>query len=332
MRSPYKLLVCAFAFTVFGTGCTHTQLRYNHTRQARTLTGIYEKQVLDNLAMFRQNPNALPFFAVPKAGQAQVTDSGALSASPLNGPVHTTLSLQQLSRSNGGSWQIEPVSDPTKLKLMRCAYRRAIGLDNPNDLCTNCCDMQQDWVGVEKTPDNAQKVCCGCCRIRPLKMEEGKKFLRSPCDKVGNYCGTHIRLCSDKCTQENFTQLVFTILDYAINDSAGPYSKPQMDVEHYHYKKNEKNEYIVDGQGRFVIDSIDRFTADAHSYTVPIEKNEVDDTVDPESIKMMMRNQKKRVIIPRKRSVPSPTSRNLLLEGLIDSQARENLFLPSIRP
>lgn len=82
------------------TGCTHRQLRYDNVMQARTLTTIYEQQVLDNLAMFAQSPDSLPFFAVPGAGSASVTDTGSIAASPLNGPIRTIIGPLSLGRGN----------------------------------------------------------------------------------------------------------------------------------------------------------------------------------------------------------------------------------------
>ena len=153
--------------------------------QAKSLTGIYERQVLDNLAMFSQNPDALPFFAIPKAGSAQVTDSGAISASPLNGPIHTALSLTSLSRGNAETWTLEPVSDPAKLRRMRCAYRRALGYSFKE--CNKCCQLQEDWENKKRsgkrrvlrsmqisTRESVNLQRCSCSQA----MRKGWKLLR----------------------------------------------------------------------------------------------------------------------------------------------------------
>ncbi len=121
MQLRQKSILPLVTLALLSSVCTSTQLRYNHNSQAKSLTSIYEQQVLDNLAMFMKNEDALPFFAVPKAGSADVTDSGALSASPLNGPARTVLSLTSLSRNNKIGWTTTPVTDPAKITLMRCA-------------------------------------------------------------------------------------------------------------------------------------------------------------------------------------------------------------------
>ncbi|MCG8652110.1 MAG: hypothetical protein MI861_19885 [Pirellulales bacterium] len=300
--SQYKIFIPVLIVAVcLSTGCTHTQLRYSHVNQAKTLSGIYEKQVLDNLAMFAGNKNALPFFAVPSSGSATVADSGALSVAPLNGPGHTTLSLSNLSRNTLGSWTMEPVSDPKKLELMRCAYRRAVGLSNPNDVCTNCCTIEHAFSG--KDP------CCNCCTVRKLKFETcSKRLAHNPCEKVGSYCGTHVRVCPE--SYDDFTRLVLTILDYAINDPPAPKPIAQAEVAHYHYKKDGDDNYLVDNEGRFIIDYIDTFTIDAHPFTFT-EDDGTKATVNP--------------VAPNTPSVRrSPM--NQLLQEAIRQQRRDALY------
>lgn len=246
------------------TGCNHVQLRYNQVQQAKTVTGLLERQVLDNLAMFVGNPEALPFMSIPDGGVSRVTDNGGISAGPLNGPAHTVLSLTAFSRSNYGSWTYDPVTDTKRLTRMRCAYRRAIGIMDPNDGCVDCCALEQAWQGKDS---DDMSVCFDCCAIQPIRFEVcGKKLLRDPCEKVGSYCGTYIRVCPE--SYGDFTRLVLKIMEYASNDPAKKSTVPQMDVEHFHYKK-VKGEFITDSSGRFIIEQIDRFQAPAHEYIGP---------------------------------------------------------------
>lgn len=250
MHRSRNFVILLITLATISTGCSHTQLRYNHVNQAKSLTSIYEKQVLDNLAMFADNKEALPFFAVPSGGSATVNDAGALSASPLNGPVHTALSLSSLSRNSGGQWTFLPVTDPDKLRRMRCAYRRAVGMSNPNDVCTNCCTLEQAFKG--KRPSDVT-VCCDCCAARPLKIEiVGKRLAHRPCEKVGSYCGTHIRVCPE--SYDDFTLLVFKIMEYATKDAKGHPKDAEAEIVHFHY----------DAMGR--VDYIDRFKAKAHPF------------------------------------------------------------------
>lgn len=124
-------------------GCTHHQLRLNTVKQAQTLTNIYQQQVLDNLALFSQDPHAVPHFAVPSSGGSDVTDSGRITGSPLI-DFRRVVGLTA-DRSMRESWTMQPVTDPDKLRRMRCAFQRAVGC--PNVMCAKCCDLRKEFVG-----------------------------------------------------------------------------------------------------------------------------------------------------------------------------------------
>jgi len=220
------MVACMTSF--FASGCAHMHLAYDHVRQASVLTSVHEKQVLDNLAMFLDNPEALPFYAMPGTGSAQVTDNGQLSASPLNGPTHTVLGPLALSRNNRLLMASTPVTDPAKLKRMRCAYRRAIGIGDGSDYCIDCCKVTREFFG---TGDDATK-CCDCCSIQPLMIERvSKRIAHKPCEKAGHYCGTYIRVCPE--SYADFTRLVMLIMDYAANSPKAPPAKKTMSVTRY---------------------------------------------------------------------------------------------------
>lgn len=147
-----SLILCSVAVASTLTGCTHRQLRSDHVKQARTLTTIMEQQVLDNLAMFVSNPDALPFFALPAAGSATVTDSGSLAAGPLNG--NTSVGPLGLSRDNQQNWTMAPVTDPDKLTRMRAQYQATLPLLNievGGHAVASECDKTGSWCGCHIT-------------------------------------------------------------------------------------------------------------------------------------------------------------------------------------
>lgn len=260
MKCFYVIVVVFLA--MLNTGCLQSQLRHDHVYQARTLTEIYEQQVLDNLAMFRSNPNATPFFAIPSSGSADVTDSGQIKASPLNGPLHTALELSSLSRTNRGGWTIKPIVEPDRLNLMKCAYRRAVGISFDEDPCLNCCKRMQDWAGKAET-DPCE--CCSCCAIKPIKVKSCPKiFFPRKCAKIGCYCGTKIEVCPQ--SYQEFSHLVMTILEYAINEKGKKKEKPEAEVTHFHYLKDDSGQLLLDSEGRPIVDFVDRFTAEAHPF------------------------------------------------------------------
>jgi len=109
-------------------GCAHHQLRFVTTKQAHTVEDVHTQQVLDNLAKFAANPNAMPHFSWPNAGSSNVN-------STLTGGTGFNFSPQRLTswmfnfggtRAAGQSYTMTPINDPRKLELMRCAYQRAI--------------------------------------------------------------------------------------------------------------------------------------------------------------------------------------------------------------
>ena len=210
----------AVTFVLLATGCAHHRLAHDHVQQARTLTTINEQQVLDNLAMFMDNPNALPYFAIPGAGSAVVTDDGGIDLSTINGPGRSVLGPLDFNRNNRLTWATKPVTDPNRLLRMKCAYRRAIGLCDASDCCVNCSEL----LGHE---------AYDCCGIRRLKIERcstpwvpGRRW-----EKIGRSNGTRIRVCPE--SYADFNRLVMKVMDFAVNDFTA--SKPTMQVQRLFY-------------------------------------------------------------------------------------------------
>jgi hypothetical protein len=110
------------------TGCTATRLRQRTINQASTLTELQYQQVLNNLALFAGNPAALPWHVTLREGTTQITDSGNAGAAVDLGPPAETLPQAFASRTAVAQWGMSPVVDPTMLRLLRFAYRRAVGV------------------------------------------------------------------------------------------------------------------------------------------------------------------------------------------------------------
>lgn len=149
------------------TGCAHHQLRYQTVKQAHTVADVHTQQVLDNLAKFAHNPNALPHFSWPNAGGAEV--NGSLSSSVT--PKFTPFRLMDLAFDVGGSrgmketYTMTPINDPRKLELMRCAYQRAIGTCctcGESGHCPNCEKrFNKFYLGSENPSQSKQKTYDG---------------------------------------------------------------------------------------------------------------------------------------------------------------------------
>jgi hypothetical protein len=150
----YRVVLAFGLLTCLVCGCTHTQLRWNTVQQSRTLTDIYEQQVLNNLAMFVYDPNSLPFFSFPNAGGSNVNDAGSFS-----GMFRWSRGTPGLGEGDFGlggsrtimeSWTMTPIIDPVKLQLMRCAYQQVVaacGIGNVSFDCPDCEQMRNAYMG-----------------------------------------------------------------------------------------------------------------------------------------------------------------------------------------
>ena len=117
-----------------GAGCTDTQLRHSTVRQSRTLTDIQQRMVIENLADMAANPGAMPWHASVSGGAAQVADTGqGLFSAGINlfngsGGTFTSYSPSaQFARTVVQQWSLAPITDGDTLRLLRIAYRRALG-------------------------------------------------------------------------------------------------------------------------------------------------------------------------------------------------------------
>jgi len=121
-------------------GCADLQLRRSTLRQASTLTELQYQQVLNNLAMLHFDPFALPSMVALKNGTAQVADTGMAGVGLDLGSRTHTLPTFSGTRSVVEQWGTSPMCDDTTLRLLRMAYRQAMGarevlsVDAANDL------------------------------------------------------------------------------------------------------------------------------------------------------------------------------------------------------
>ena len=110
-------------------GCTNTQLRYSTVSQIKTLTDLQHQVVLDNLAAFVCNSDAIPSQVNLTAGATQVIDSGTANTQVVSSALSTFLLTFGLSRGIVDQWTSVPVTDEMTLRILRVAYRRSLGFD-----------------------------------------------------------------------------------------------------------------------------------------------------------------------------------------------------------
>jgi hypothetical protein len=143
-----------FALTILliMSGCTSIRLKQSTINQAGTLAALQHQQVLNNLAMFLANPEALPSLVNLKDGSAQIADVGSAQ---YMGDWHRAFKSQPTllgSRTVVEQWGMTPIVNDIEVQILKLAYRRAAGfnvsLENDRDL-TN--DLAHELV--KQTPD-----------------------------------------------------------------------------------------------------------------------------------------------------------------------------------
>jgi len=120
-------LVILLLGLVCQSGCATARLRQRTINQGSTLTELQYQQVLGNLALFADNPSALPWHVNLREGTTQITDSASAGALVDLGPPAVTQPQLFGSRTSVAQWGMSPVIDTIELQLLRVAYRRAHG-------------------------------------------------------------------------------------------------------------------------------------------------------------------------------------------------------------
>ncbi|HVS37255.1 MAG TPA: hypothetical protein VMS17_16965 [Gemmataceae bacterium] len=192
------------------TGCEAVQLRNHVVKQAATLTDIQYQQVLDNLAMFVQDPAALPYFSLTPTGSVGIQQTGTASAGVnwdylgagsafINHADKKNLGLMGNEQAIG-QWSTSSLLNPDELTLMRWAFQRALG-----------CSGQ-----------DGQKELEGFFKYNPARLEAlqsgwygagGCKDVPRGACYVGHYHGTYVWVTPEG--MEGLTRFTLAILDIA---------------------------------------------------------------------------------------------------------------------
>lgn len=217
-----KGILLAALCAVAASGCTHAQLRRSTVGQSSIVADIYQQQVLDNLARFVRDPNALPFFAVPREGYTTVVD-----LAEANGGISwdaTQFSDAMLggrgSRQIQQNYELVPISDPRKLELIRCALQQAVS-GYVSARTAGCPDCEKRFAnfytgdpnGTVPSPCESCLVTEGCesCNLAGMGVEvlpgsatvsAGDGTINSKCLST---CWFHVACstCADKVKKRN---------------------------------------------------------------------------------------------------------------------------------
>lgn len=252
--------VWLLALVWLASGCQTFQLRVGSINQARSYGDIQEQQVLDNLAKFVYDINSLPSFAYSAQGTNQVQDQVSISstttwqriAAGLYGWMSST-AVPGAQRQAFQNWILQPLNDPRKLDLMRCAYQKVVrdnlaarGLSEAGScspceggVCPDCAKRFNTFYTGKATvpppppgdPKDTGVITHLCLGHNPVWFAWGCKKnlpIHCRCLKWGHYCGTYVWVLPGG--EDELTKLTLAILDYAVN---APTQRPTKQVTYY---------------------------------------------------------------------------------------------------
>ncbi|HXY37120.1 MAG TPA: hypothetical protein VEI07_23025 [Planctomycetaceae bacterium] len=208
-------------------------LKHESTHVSISVGDLYQQEVLDNLARFVDNYNAFPSFAYATQGAATITDEGSFGAgATLTHSSEATLSLMG-SRTIADSYTLNPVNDPRKLELMRCAFQRAVSSCGygpvESQTCPDCeATFNKFYTGdpTTKVADSlVGEVTSECLKAAPPWFCTGPKKCvpKGCCIPVGHNCNTYVWVPPEG--REYLSRLTIAIMDYAINSAPAPLTK-----------------------------------------------------------------------------------------------------------
>lgn len=261
------LALFTIAVGLLGSGCmTHRFLGRNVTKQTATVSTLLQQQVLNNVALFAYNRDALPSFSTIGDGTTQTQDSGfAQPTSMWNATAFTGINLPvQAQRQLMENWKLQPVMSAGRLLRMRCAFQLlfdrpviALGADGLS-VCTTggCTNCVQELVKVQLLPTPSSVVPdgtslsdkpeAGCWRFAdPADAQMYAEALQKSLDCViptGWFCvgpkAPRDASCFGSCTDmqawvapgggDGFTRFTLTILALATLDP--PPKRPEMTI------------------------------------------------------------------------------------------------------
>lgn len=217
--------VVAALLAVNSLGCATQRALHQHTVAANiTVADIYYQQVLNNVALFVDNPASMPAFSVVTAGTVNVQDQAGATLSPTYSPTLTSqlqgggaLPILSIlfgvngSRTISENWSTAPVTDSDNIRRLRCAFQLLVGTETSEcDRCTDRlkgffhggtesfeCMLPKDWFCVGAKGDVPKNACY-----------------------VGNHCNTYVWVTPDGV--DGLSRFTMTVLDIATGEIHAP--------------------------------------------------------------------------------------------------------------
>lgn len=160
-KSAFAFTICLLA--VWASGCAGTHIARNSAQVGTSLERMIEQQVLDNLAKFDSNPNAMPHMAIPNLAASDVTQNINSGPSFNFNPFRLTTWSVGLTgtHTDDAGFTLETISDPEKLMLMRCVYQRAVHGTcrcSASGSCPDCELRLRKFYFGKEFPDQANTI------------------------------------------------------------------------------------------------------------------------------------------------------------------------------
>ena len=134
--NPKVFSLFALAMLIF-SGCATTALRHNTTNESKTVSDIYEDEVLYNLALYHDfdsgtRVNGLPSFVTLSSGMATITESlsGTLTIKFTSGPSEEDPAATG-THMTADNWAFTPVNDPAQLRRVSPILSPLLAVDAP---------------------------------------------------------------------------------------------------------------------------------------------------------------------------------------------------------
>lgn len=219
------LTVVASLLTISNLGCATHRALHQHTVAANiTVTDIYYQQVLNNVALFVNNPASMPSFSVVTAGTVNIQDQAGGSLSPtysptlpyqLQGggalPILSILFGVNGSRTISENWSTSPVTDSDNIRRMRCAFQLLVGCETSE--CDRCTERLKGFFhgGTESFE---------CMLPRGWFCAGSKCDVPENACYVGQHCDTYVWVTPDGI--DGLSRFTITVLDIATGEIHAP--------------------------------------------------------------------------------------------------------------
>jgi hypothetical protein len=140
------------------------------------------------------------------------------------------------SRSASEGFTVQPINDPRKLELMRCAYQKAVSSCCGRGASTTCPDCQTRFNMFYTSDPNGDIRANAKGAITSECLNTNRCWFHVCCDKclpknchcnlVGHYCGVYVWVGPEG--RDELTKLTLVILDYATHDPPTKLNKTVM--------------------------------------------------------------------------------------------------------